>query len=96
MLAIHKQNKAEKDLIAIWIYSFEQWGVPQADKYLDHINVALESIALNPESGVKIDNIKTGYYKYQVKKHIIFYKIVEPRLLVVRVLKSDMDYQSHL
>ena len=35
MRIIHTQNLAKKDLQAIWLYSFKNWGEKQADKYFD-------------------------------------------------------------
>lgn len=29
-----KDYAAETDLISIWVYSFQQWGEVQADRYL--------------------------------------------------------------
>ncbi len=96
MLKIYKHNKAEQDLIAIWIYSFENWGPKQADDYLDQINVALDNIASNPEIGVNIDAIRPGYFKFQVNEHMVFYQLNKSRIHVIRVLSNDMDYVQHL
>jgi toxin ParE1/3/4 len=34
VLELRVTPKAESDLIGIWIYTCEQWGVDQADKWL--------------------------------------------------------------
>lgn len=96
ILKIYKQQKAEQDLIAIWLYTFENFGITQADKYLDQIGTALQHIAQNPEIGVNSDSIRLGYRKYHVKEHTIFYKIEKPMIQVIRVLGNDMDYLHHL
>ena len=96
MLKIYKHNKAEQDLIEIWIYSFEKWGPNQADDYLDQLNVALNNIASNPEIGINIDTIRLGYFKYQINKHMVFYQINKSTINIIRVLSNDMDYVQHL
>ena len=96
MLKIHKQHLAEQDLIQIWLYSFENWGLMQADNYLDKIGNTLELIANNPEIGVNINRIRNGYNKYQINQHIIFYRFNKTRLNIIRVLGNDMDYKQHL
>ena len=96
MLKIHKQNQAEQDLLNIWLYTFENWGTNQADKYLDQIDNALKNIALNPNIGVNIDNIRQGYKKYQINEHILFYTATESTINVVRILGNDMDYLNQL
>ncbi len=37
MLKIHKQTLAENDLIDIWVFSLGEWGLNQADLYIDEI-----------------------------------------------------------
>jgi len=96
MLQIYKQNKAKQDLISIWLYSFENFGLNQADIYLDEIATALNNIASNPEIGVNCDAIRKGYKKYQINEHIVFYKVKNPTIQIVRVLGNDMDYLHHL
>ncbi len=40
-LKIAKNVAAENDLVDIWIYSFNKWGVVQADKYIDQLDEGL-------------------------------------------------------
>jgi toxin ParE1/3/4 len=96
MLKIHKHHQAEQDLLNIWLYTFENWGVNQADKHLDQIDNALKNIASNPYIGVNIDKIREGYKKYQINEHILFYTVTESTINVIRILGNDMDYLNHL
>jgi len=96
MLKIHKHHQAEQDLLNIWHYTFEYWGMHQADKYLDYINDSLTVIASNPDIGVNIDNIRQGYKKYQINEHILFYTATDSTINVIRILGNDMDYLNHL
>ena len=41
MPRIIKQALAEQDLIEIWLYTFNEWGEQQADKYLEDLNAAI-------------------------------------------------------
>lgn len=96
MLKIHKQRKAEQDLLNIWLYTFENWGVNQADSYLDQIEGAIKSIAVHPNLGINVDKIRKTYKKYHVKQHIVFFKVTKTKIQVVRVLNNAMDYLHHL
>ncbi len=96
MLKIYKQQKAEQDLIDIWLYTFKNWGVNQADTYLDQLNIAFRTTAEHPDVGVNIDAIRRNYKKYQIKQHIIFYTVEKAKIQIVRVLGNDMDYLHHL
>ena len=91
MHRIHKQLQAEQDLIEIWMYSCENWGVNQADIYLDQLDQAFQSIASNSEIGFKIDYIRSGYFKYPAKEHLIFYTIQKSTIHIIRVLGNEMD-----
>lgn len=82
MLKIHKHNQTEQDLLNIWLYTFENWGINQADIYLDQIDNALTIIASNPDIGVNIDNIRQDYKKYQINEHILFYKMCPKSLFM--------------
>ncbi len=53
MLTVNKRPLAENDLIDIWIYGYEQWGIAQADHYID----GMESRSL---SGLGLGNRSEG------------------------------------
>ena len=61
MRTIHVHGSAERDVIDIRRYSFEQWGELQADKYLDELDSGIRKLADNPEIGVKRDHVRDGY-----------------------------------
>jgi len=96
MLTIHKQTRAERDLIDIWLYSFENWGEAQADKYHDELTNAFITIAENPLIGTSCEDVRQGYRKYHVNRHLIFYRIAEDTVQIVRVLGEEMDYPQHV
>lgn len=61
MRKVRLHARAESDFIDIWVYSFEEWDDVQADKYLDELNAAIDSLARNPHLGVRRDNVREGY-----------------------------------
>lgn len=94
-LTIHKSIKAENDLDNIWDYSYASFGENQANKYLDKLNLSLNILANHPNKGTKCDNISKGYYKYHINKHMIFYRISNEIIEIIRVLHESMDFQQH-
>ena len=48
MYRIHQQAKARQDLKNIWLYTYENFGVDQADKYFDERESGMETIRNNP------------------------------------------------
>ncbi len=96
MLRLHIQSLAEQDIIDIWLYSFENWGEQQADRYHDKLTAAFKLIAANPEIGVSCDEVRQGYRKFPANRHMIVYRIDDATIHIIRVLGADMDYISRL
>lgn len=95
MYKIHQQVKARRDLINIWRYSYENFGVEQADKYFDELESAMNTIQDNPLIGVSCDYIRAGYRQYKVNEHYIFYRVSKNTVHIVRVLHDSMQATNH-
>ena len=93
---IYKQVKAQSDLKNIWIYSYENFGVKQADKYYDELEIGMDTLRDNPRIGVSCDYIRTGYRQYKVNEHYIFYRISKQTIHIIRVLHETMQASNHL
>ena len=89
---------AEIDLENIWLYTFEEWSLEQADYYYDLIMNEIEYISDNPKYGTDYNEIRKGYYRSRVKSHFIFYKInwKEETVEIVRILHQQMDIDLHI
>ena len=90
--------EAQKDLENIWLYSFDNWSIQQADRYLRLIFDEIDYLALNPDSGRDCSHIRKNYRSSKVKSHIIFYR-QHPNnadIEIVRVLHQRMDFEARL
>lgn len=96
MHEIHKSVLAERDLTDIWLYTAGRWGEDQADHYLDRIAEALDLLATHPDIGSDCSDIRAGYRKFRAGRHLIFYRLADNTLYVVRVLHDQMDIERHL
>lgn len=96
MRKIHIQSKAKQDLKNIWLYSFKNWGLEQADSYFDELNSAISLIAENPKLGFACDDLREGYRQFQVNHHLVFYRVTATKIQIVRVLHESMNYIAHL
>jgi toxin ParE1/3/4 len=67
------------------------WDDVQADKYLDELNAAIDSLARNPHLGVRRDNVREGYRALFVNRHAVYYRLSATSVDVVRVLHGQMD-----
>ena len=96
MLQLRVTPKAELDLIGIWVYTCGEWGIDQADKYLDELEEGMKQLIHHPSLGADYTHVLPGYRRLQVGHHALFYKLVEQELLVVRVLHESMDAPATL
>ena len=90
-------EKANQDIEKIWLYTFENWSLEQADRYYNLILDEIEYIAENFESGKSADHIKKGYRASIVKSRIIFYKKSRRNVVeIIRVLHQKMDIENRI
>ena len=90
-------EKANQDIEKIWLYTFENWSLVQADRYYNLILDEIEFISENFESGKPVDYIKKGFRASIVKSHIIFYKKSSRNIVeIIRVLHQKMDIENRI
>jgi len=91
------KQKARDDLLAIGRYTRKEWGKAQQVRYLTQIDRAFHNLANKPDLGRLCDDIREGYFKYGVGKHVIFYRRAEQgQIEIVRILHGRMDIEQHL
>jgi toxin ParE1/3/4 len=85
------------DLDGIYHYTFETWGLGQAETYLRELHKTCNDLALGKFKGRDVDFIRRGYFKKHYGSHFVFYKFPNPKTLeVIRILHQRMDIESHL
>lgn len=87
---------AERDLESIWTYTAGQWGVEQADRYIDVLTSAFSELADSPRTGPSCEHIRPGYRRWRVEQHMIYFRVTEYGIAVARVLHQRMDAPRHL
>ena len=87
---------ADKDLEGIFDYTFDEFGFDQAEKYLLEIEEIFQNLIANPQIGKKRDEIKQGLYSFPKDNHIIFYRILDNHIRIVRVLHGSRDISKYL
>lgn len=90
--------KAAEDIENIWLYTFENWSLEQADRYVNLIFDEIEYLAGNPVAGKDFGQVRKAYRGSKVKSHIIFYRYVEGQndIEIIRVLHQRMDIENRL
>jgi len=96
MTASHTiRQLAENDLEHIWLYTFHEWGIEQADKYIRSLLSRFSWLAENPRLGKRRDDIKPGYYCFPEGRHLIFYTITKNGVDIIGIPHQGMDIIDH-
>lgn len=88
--------KARDDMEAVWLYSFSQWGLDQAELYIDDLASAFSLLASNSRLGTACSIIRAGYRKYPTLRHVIYYRKTDYGIEIVRVLHDRQLATSYL
>jgi len=87
---------AEQDLEQIWVYTFQHWGLEQANRYIDYLTEAFSELAQFPNSAPTCDHIKQGYRRRIVESHIIYFRITDYGIAIIRILHERMEALRHI
>ena len=88
--------EAKRDLEAIWLYTFEEWGLEQANRYTDELMDVFAQLAIGPQRGTACDHLRTGYRRSRVGRHVVYYRMTDYGIAVVRMLHDRMLPTRHL
>ena len=88
--------EAKRDLEAIWLYTLEEWGLKQANRYTDELTDAFAQLAVSPQRGTACDHIRKGYSRSRVGRHVVYYRITDYGIAVIRILHDRMLPMRHL
>ena len=82
---------ARDDLAEIYHYSKSRWGADQAAAYLDRMQSRIDALVRGEVSGVAGHDVSPGFRRQISKSHIIWYRVQDDILRVIRVLHQSRD-----
>ncbi|MDX8520319.1 type II toxin-antitoxin system RelE/ParE family toxin [Mesorhizobium dulcispinae] len=88
--------KAKADFDGIWNYSLDRWGAERAEAYVRSIHSVLTLIDEFPAIARNASDVRPGLLKYAVGSHVVYLRMNEQSIDVVRILHQQMDYPKHL
>ena len=68
----------------------------QADRYCNLIFDEINYICKNSDAGKPMDHVRKGYRASKVKFHLIFYKVSDNIIEIIRILHERMDIENRL
>jgi len=88
---IRLSAEAQKDLRAIWDYGRFNWGLPQADLYLDQILLRIGWLPSDPGLWRPRPELGKGVHSYPEQQHVIVFRKTRHVLCISRVPHHGMD-----
>jgi len=87
---------AERDLESIWKCTRAEWGIEQAERYIDLLTAAFQVLTESPKSAPACDHIRQGYRRRNVERHMTYFRVTDYDIAIIRVLHERMDAPHHL
>ena len=88
--------QADADIIDCYLYGFLNFGRNQAEHYEQSLRHVIKIIAENPRIAPERREYAPPMRVHHHAKHYIVYLIKEDHILIVRVLRDDVDLTKHL
>jgi len=87
---------ARQDLRDIARFTEETWGLAQSRRYMSAIRERFIRIRDRPAIGAPRDDVRAGYRSLPSGRHVIFYRLTDEAVEIVRVLHDSMDVHRHV
>ena len=82
---------AERDLERIWTDTLRRWGREQANRYTDALTAVFAELAKFPKTAPACDQIRPGYRRRSVERHLVYFCITTYGIAIKRILHDRMD-----
>jgi len=86
--------EAKSDLKDILKYTQKVWGERQRKTYKANFDKAFALLSEFPEGGMRRDELFIGCRCKTVAQHVIFYRLTQNAVEVLRIMHNRMDIQS--
>lgn len=86
-------DEAYDDLVNIQNYTYQNYGESGWKDYGDALDAAITHIMLHPHSGYGREDIPPGYQVWNVKEHVMVYRVEGGEIYLVRVLHNKMNFR---
>ena len=95
MAAYRISVQAALDLDEIYEFTIMNFGLRQAQGYLNGLRERFALIAQQPMLGRSADQLAPNLRRYEFRSHVIFYLPQGENVLIVRILHENMDAPRH-
>jgi toxin ParE1/3/4 len=89
-------SQARVDFTDILSYTRQQWGEEQRDRYEETLTRAVAALGHYPEAGERRPRLFPGCRVRFVERHIVYYRVLQDCVEIVRILHERTDPSRHL
>ena len=82
---------AKRDFRDILMFTERRWGKEQRSRYKAKLDHGLRDLVRFPGRGPSRDDVSPGLRGLPVEAHVIYYRVDEQAINVVRILHGAMD-----
>ena len=95
-LRVRKSDLAERDLINIYRFGFEHFGIAQAELYSEGLLDVFDLLVLNPKMAREHVQYERPVRIHPYKAHLIVYEHSETEIIITRILSYHQNVVDHL
>lgn len=95
-LRLDLTDDARRDFRSILRYTRGTWGERQRDTYARRLTAAMEKLTQFPQLGEARSDLPPGMQAFPVAQHVIYYRVDEQAITVIRLLHGKMNAPAHL
>ena len=95
MKGVRYSRAAKADLAKIWRYSVATWGAVQANSYARKLQAAGSEVSTGRRIGRK-SSAQDGIFKIRCGSHMIYYRMTEDEVEIIRILHGKQDVERHI
>jgi len=87
---------AAEDIEIIFERSVTDFGLNQTELYYSSLKKCFDLLDNNQQMGSEATDVKSGYHRFIHQSHVIFYRISDEGIFIIRILHKRMDIAKHL
>lgn len=96
MKLIWPEDRAERDIRDLYLYSAKHFGLKQAEQYLLGLQRRVDMLKRDPLIGTPVEGAKSRLRRLVYKQHVIYYRVSEAEVRILRILDARRDARRHL
>ncbi|MBU2112654.1 MAG: type II toxin-antitoxin system RelE/ParE family toxin [Gammaproteobacteria bacterium] len=89
-------NKAEEDIIAIFVAGAERFGLIQAQRYHQQLTTTFEFLSDNPQAAPVREELTPSVRLHPVGSHLVIYQLeADNGVFIIRVRHAHEDWLNN-